>query len=102
VLASDPDGDRLAVAVPDPAADGGWRRLTGDQLGSLIGSYLLDLTAAEPRPADRLVVTTIVSSTLLFEIAAAAGARYAETLTGFKWIVRAGPGHCRGAGSSSL
>jgi phosphomannomutase len=90
VLASDPDGDRLAVAVPDPAAPGGWRRLTGDQLGALIGAYLLDLTAAEAEPAHRLVSTTIVSSTLLSKIAAAAGARYAETLTGFKWIVRGG------------
>ncbi|HEV2452116.1 MAG TPA: phospho-sugar mutase [Streptosporangiaceae bacterium] len=80
VLASDPDGDRLAVAVPDRE----WRRLSGDQLGALIGSYLLDLTAGQ-----RLVVTTIVSSTLLSKIAAAAGADYAETLTGFKWIVRA-------------
>jgi phosphomannomutase len=90
VLASDPDGDRLAVAVPDPAADSGWRRLTGDQLGALLGAYLLDRTAGERDPDDRLVVTTIVSSTLLAKIAAAAGARYAETLTGFKWIVRAG------------
>ena len=90
VLASDPDGDRLAVAVPDPAADGGWRRLTGDQLGALLGAYLLEQTAGEAHPGDRLVVTTIVSSTLLSKIAAAAGARYAETLTGFKWIVRGG------------
>jgi phosphomannomutase len=92
VLASDPDGDRLAVAVPDPSAGpgGGWRRLTGDQAGALLGDYLLDRTAAQPGPASRLVVTTVVSSTLLSKIAAAAGARYAETLTGFKWIVRAG------------
>jgi phosphomannomutase len=90
VLASDPDGDRLAVAVPDPAAAGGWRRLTGDQLGALLGSYLLDQTGGQPAAAERLVATTIVSSTLLSKIAAAAGARYAETLTGFKWIVRAG------------
>jgi len=92
VLANDPDGDRLAVAAPDPAAPGAWRVLTGDQVGALIGSYLLDRTAAEPEAGRRLVVTTVVSSTLLSKIAAAAGARYAETLTGFKWIVRAGQG----------
>ena len=50
VLASDPDGDRLAVAVPDPAADGGWRKLTGDQTGALLGAFLLDATAAAARP----------------------------------------------------
>jgi phosphomannomutase len=92
VLANDPDGDRLAVAVPDPAGPGGWRVLSGDQVGALIGSYLLDKTAAGPEAGRRLVVTTVVSSTLLGKIAAAAGARYAETLTGFKWIVRAGQG----------
>ena len=88
VLANDPDGDRLAVAVPGP--DGVWQTLTGDQVGALLGAYLLDASAAEPSPGDRLVVTTIVSSTLLSRVAAAAGAQYAETLTGFKWIVRAG------------
>jgi phosphomannomutase len=92
VLANDPDGDRLAVAVPDPAEAGGWRVLSGDQVGALIGSYLLERTAAEAQVGQRLVVTTVVSSTLLGKIAAAAGARYAETLTGFKWIVRAGQG----------
>ncbi|HUZ35805.1 MAG TPA: phospho-sugar mutase [Streptosporangiaceae bacterium] len=90
VLANDPDGDRLAVAVPDPVAPGAWRVLTGDQVGALIGSYLLERTAAGRDPEQRLVVTTVVSSTLLSRIAAAAGVRYAQTLTGFKWIVRAG------------
>ena len=90
VVASDPDGDRLAVAVPEPA--GGWRVLTGDQVGALLGASLLERTAADPAPRDRLVAATIVSSTLLSKIAAAAGARYAETLTGFKWITRAGDG----------
>jgi phosphomannomutase len=87
VLANDPDGDRLAVAVPDPQAASGWRTLTGDQVGALLGAYLLDQGLPDP---SRLVVTTIVSSTMLSRIAAAAGAQYAETLTGFKWIVRAG------------
>src|SRR5690349_22862237 len=68
VVASDPDGDRLAVAVPVPGADGetaDWRQLSGDQLGALLGAYLLGReTGGEP-----LVATTIVSSTLLAKIA---------------------------------
>jgi phosphomannomutase len=91
ILASDPDGDRLAVAIPDPQVAGGWRALTGDQVGALLGAALLEQVPPPPGgPDDRLVATTIVSSTLLSRIAAAAGARYAQTLTGFKWIVRAG------------
>jgi phosphomannomutase len=96
VIANDPDGDRLAVAVPDEDAPGGWRMLTGDQLGALLGAYLLERdatrqdSAAQERP---LVATTIVSATMLASIAAAAGAQYAETLTGFKWIVRAADLH---------
>jgi phosphomannomutase len=84
VLANDPDGDRLAVAVPGPDS---WRSLTGDQAGALLGAAQLDWTAAQP--GERLAATTIVSSTMLAKIAAAAGVRYAETLTGFKWIARA-------------
>jgi len=90
VLANDPDGDRLAVAVPDPAAGGGWRMLTGDQVGALLGAFLIAEGEPGPRPQDRLVATTVVSSTMLCKIAAAADVRYVETLTGFKWIVRAG------------
>jgi phosphomannomutase len=91
VIANDPDGDRLAIAVPDPAAHGGWRALSGDQVGALLGAYLLDQDSG-PDPAARLAATTVVSSTMLSKIAAAAGVRYAETLTGFKWIVRAADG----------
>jgi phosphomannomutase len=93
VVASDPDGDRLAVATRRPGEGlAAWVVLTGDQVGALIGASLLDRTAGDADPGNRLVASTIVSSTLLSKIAAAAGARYAETLTGFKWIVRAGDG----------
>ncbi|HUB22246.1 MAG TPA: phospho-sugar mutase [Streptosporangiaceae bacterium] len=94
VMASDPDGDRLAVATRRPGRGlAGWVVLTGDQVGALLGASLLDRTAGDAAPSDpghRLVASTIVSSTLLSKVAAAAGALYAETLTGFKWIVRAG------------
>ena len=51
VIANDPDGDRLAVAVPDPDAPGGWRTLTGDQVGALLGAYLLGELPAPAAPA---------------------------------------------------
>jgi phosphomannomutase len=85
-LANDPDADRLAVALPDPAAPSGWRVLTGDEIGALLGDYQLRHAAD---PSRRLLVTTIVSAGLLEELATAAGAGYSETLTGFKWIMRA-------------
>ena len=81
-VANDPDADRCAVAVPDPAADGGWRMLRGDELGGLLGEFLL---SAKP---DGVAACSIVSSSLLSKIAAAHGLRYADTLTGFKWIGR--------------
>jgi phosphomannomutase len=91
VIANDPDGDRLAVAIPDNAAPGGYRQLTGDQVGALLGAYLLGRLAADPGTvmSRQLAVSTVVSGSLLRQIAAAAGAQYAQTLTGFKWIVRA-------------
>jgi phosphomannomutase len=92
LVANDPDGDRLAVGVPDPSAAGGWRLLSGDQLGSLLGDYVLARSARGAARGSRVVATTIVSSTMLSRIAAAAGARYVETLTGFKWIARAADG----------
>jgi phosphomannomutase len=84
VLANDPDADRLAVAVLDPSL-GTWRRLTGDELGVLLADHVLATTSG----TDRLVATTIVSSTMLSKMAEAAGVAYVETLTGFKWIARA-------------
>jgi phosphomannomutase len=79
VIANDPDADRCAVAA-------GGRPLTGDEVGGLLAEHVLRHTSG----ADRLVATTIVSSSLLGKIAAAHGVRHAETLTGFKWIMKAG------------
>ncbi|GLW54078.1 phospho-sugar mutase [Kitasatospora phosalacinea] len=81
VIANDPDADRCAVAVP--TTDGDWRMLRGDEVGALLGA------AVAAKGATGVFATTIVSSTLLGKIAAAAGLGYAETLTGFKWIARA-------------
>ncbi|AQA20627.1 phosphoglucomutase/phosphomannomutase, alpha/beta/alpha domain III family protein [Rhodococcus sp. MTM3W5.2] len=94
-IALDPDADRCAVGVPGPD---GWRMLRGDETGVLLGDHVL--ATAGPDPQERsprsdqtpLVATTIVSSQLLAKVAAARGARFAETLTGFKWLVRAGAG----------
>jgi phosphomannomutase len=90
-IANDPDADRCAVAIPGPspvkggggAADGGWTPLTGDQLGAVLADHLIR------RGSPGTYATTIVSSTMLRAICAARGVAYGETLTGFKWIVRA-------------
>lgn len=82
-LANDPDADRLGAAIPQP--DGSWRRLGGDEIGWLFADYLLSQGSGD----DRLVVTTLVSSSLLSRMAAAHGVSSAETFTGFKWIARA-------------
>jgi phosphomannomutase len=94
VLANDPDADRLAVMVPGP---GGWRPLTGDELGALLGDAVLariataGATAGAATAAARPVIaTTVVSGSLLRHLAQSAGVPCVTTLTGFKWIARAG------------
>ena len=79
IIANDPDTDRLAVSVP---RRGGWGPLTGNQIGALLGDYMLANTQVE-KPA---VFNSIVSSPMLESIATAHGARFVQTLTGFKWI----------------
>ncbi|MFE3598004.1 phospho-sugar mutase [Streptomyces sp. NPDC059142] len=83
IIANDPDADRCAVAVPDASADAGWRMLRGDEVGALLAAHLVT------RGVTGTFAASIVSSSLLGRIAAAAGLGYEETLTGFKWIARA-------------
>ncbi len=81
ILANDPDADRLAVILRDDAGE--YRALTGNEIGILLGHYLLSENAPD---GDLIVMSTIVSSTLLSKVAKRLGVDYAETLTGFKWI----------------
>jgi phosphomannomutase len=84
LLANDPDADRLAVAVP---MMGEWRLLSGNELGALLGDYVLRYWHHPERP---IVVNSVVSSPMLGRIAALRGAVHETSLTGFKWIINAG------------
>ena len=79
VVANDPDADRCAAAVP---TGHGWRMLRGDEVGALLAHHLM------ARGRTGTWAASIVSSSLLGRMAAAAGQPYVETLTGFKWISR--------------
>ena len=101
LIANDPDADRLGVAVPDPSRGdptmpSGWRALRGDEIGAVLADHLLRHGHLD---ATTVLATTIVSSSLLARMAAAAGIPFVETLTGFKWITRApGRGQTLGFG----
>ncbi|WP_175985550.1 phospho-sugar mutase [Microbacterium tenebrionis] len=86
ILANDPDADRLAVAIPDESADGGWRRLSGNEIGLLLGARAARAHAGTPGAS---LACSLVSSPGLAAIAAHHGLDFHETLTGFKWISRA-------------
>jgi phosphomannomutase len=86
VVANDPDADRCAVGVPvtGSAHSGskGWQMLRGDEVGALLAHHLLE------SGKKGVYAQSIVSSSLLGKMAAAAGQPHQETLTGFKWIGR--------------
>ncbi|MFH8250713.1 phospho-sugar mutase [Microbacterium sp. B2969] len=95
VIANDPDADRLAVALPDDAVEGGWRRLTGNQIGLLLGwraarlaSTLRQAQGQDAAPGASLACS-LVSSPGLQTVAEHYGLDFHATLTGFKWISRA-------------
>jgi phosphomannomutase len=80
VIANDPDADRCAVAIP---TTDGYRMLTGDEVGSLLGWW-----ATQQHSTRTTLAQSIVSSTMLKSIANRAQLPYEQTLTGFKWIGR--------------
>ena len=86
VLANDPDADRLAAAVAEPSGRG-YRMLSGNEIGVLLADDAME--HAETGGRRKLVVTTVVSSSLLSRMARDRGVEYRETLTGFKWIADA-------------
>lgn len=85
VIANDPDADRLAVAIPDAEADGGWRRLTGNEIGLLLGWRAARAAAG----SGGSLACSLVSSPGLQAVAEHYGLDFHATLTGFKWISRA-------------
>ena len=80
VIANDPDADRCAVAISDESKN--WRMLRGDEVGVILGKYLIE----SGKLTGKSVSNSLVSSTLLSKIAKKHGIRFEETLTGFKWI----------------
>jgi phosphomannomutase len=85
IIANDPDADRLAVAVPD--GGGGWRRLSGNDVGALLGWRAAERIAVA---GSGTMAASLVSSPALSTVASQYHVDYAETLTGFKWISRVG------------
>uniref|UniRef100_UPI0030EC3F41 phospho-sugar mutase n=2 Tax=Leucobacter sp. USCH14 TaxID=3024838 RepID=UPI0030EC3F41 len=92
IVAHDPDADRLALAAPHPAEASGYRRLTGNELGLLLGWRAAERATADAKQrqvaVSGVLACTIVSSPALRAVAEAYGFAYAETLSGFKWVSR--------------
>jgi phosphomannomutase len=83
IIANDPDADRLAVAIKD---NGTWRRLTGNEVGSLLGWRVAERHRAASTPGA--LAASLVSSPALRAVAAHYGIPYSDTLTGFKFVSR--------------
>jgi phosphomannomutase len=86
LLANDPDADRFAAAAPN--ATGEWHTLRGDQIGSLLGWWMIERAKLTDSKLSGTLANSIVSSMMLESIAKSAGLQYESTLTGFKWVSR--------------
>ncbi|AMB57808.1 phospho-sugar mutase [Microterricola viridarii] len=91
IIANDPDADRLAVAIPAAAEPSGYRRLSGNELGALLGWRAAREAAEEAGDSGPTgtLACSIVSSPALQAVASRYGLDFANTLTGFKWVSRA-------------
>ncbi|MBP5313410.1 MAG: phospho-sugar mutase, partial [Eggerthellaceae bacterium] len=86
-IATDPDADRVAIAVHDENADGGYRLLTGNETAILLFDYVcMRRTKHHSMPASPVMVKTIVSTDLVESISAYYGVEVIDVLTGFKYI----------------
>lgn len=88
IVANDPDADRCAAAIPDQSSPTGWRQLSGDETGSLLGYFMCQEKKRTGKTAGATVARSVVSGELLDKIAQAAGIQPMVALTGFKWIAR--------------
>ena len=85
LLGTDPDCDRCGTAVPD--GKGGYRLITGNEMGILLLDYICRTRLARgTMPKDPVAVTTIVSTDMATPVAAKYGVELRRTLTGFKFI----------------
>ena len=84
ILATDPDSDRIAAAIP---VEGGFRKFSGNEMGCLLLDYILrNLKKNGKLPEKPVAVKSIVSTPLADRIAAALGCEMRTVLTGFKYI----------------
>ena len=92
IIANDPDADRFSAAIPDAASAVGYRQLTGDEVGLLLGEDAATRLAAGTHHAmgaeAPVFANSIVSSRGLAAAVASHGFTGVNTLTGFKWISR--------------
>ena len=84
VIANDPDADRCAAAINDPAT--GWRMLKGDEVGAILGHYIA--TTMKESTEGKAFGNSIVSSSILSKISRNHGIEFKEVLTGFKWLAK--------------
>lgn len=85
LLATDPDADRVGIAVRD--SQGEYQLLTGNEVGVLLLDYLCRVRRHKgTMPEDSLAITTIVSTPMVDDLAAEYGFSLKRTLTGFKYI----------------